>query len=239
MAADDPRSNTRLGPQLGPRLGTPRPNELSGQVRPNTLAMPGRPGGTTTPPFPGAVPAAVPATGGRAEAPARARSGTGGRSLSVLVFLAVVAFNVFRLFGFSFDDGSDAPTTAPRASISEPSAAAVRPGPVEFGTGLSPDCELTGRGTSFPVGSRVWWVATLALSQAADAKVVWYLTRGTDVLESDTGPSDTGDFRWSVLCAGEPFTLPGAGTYTMEIWDSDDSVRLSSGEFRIGPAPSP
>lgn len=237
-------------------MSTPRPNELSGQVDPNTLsAMGGRPptAGSGTP---------IPTTSNRGPAsnvtPAPGQPPTATHeaarpvrrpfSLWTVVVLAFIGINVARGF---LPGGA---TPSPRATVpavvgpvSTAGAAAAGPtidpnvtaGVVDFGTGVGSNCEVTGAGTSFAAGTKVWWYAHLGTDLPGSAQVVVKVEHDSAVLDRETGPGDPSDQNWNGLCAGDPLTYFGAGLYRLDVWDSSERILLSSGEYTLAPEASP
>jgi hypothetical protein len=162
-----------------------------------------------------------------------------------LIVVGFIAFNFLRGFISGVSPASETPTTAPaqtaHAILSTPLFTIdpnLNPGTVRFGEAQGTSCDVTYPGTSFSLGTRVWWSATLGIGLPGNAKVVWQLGRGGSILGSGTGPGDSPGGVWDVLCGNEPIVADASGTYVLKVLDSTQRVVLSVGQFTVAGAPS-
>ncbi|HKB28728.1 MAG TPA: hypothetical protein VKC59_06865 [Candidatus Limnocylindrales bacterium] len=164
--------------------------------------------------------------------------------------IGFIGFNFLRGFIAGIIPGSDGPTSAPAAeatAVARPATSPIVavPGPsptasagvVDFGTNFAPqgatDCEPTGRGTAFIVGTNVWWLAHLSVAQPQDAKVIWTVTLNGATVTGGRGPHAFPDAAWTDLCGG-PILSKGAGTYVVTVRDSTGQAVLSTGTYTLG-----
>ena len=232
----------RLGRGKGPqsrRVGAPNvlsgaavPNQLSNQAKaPAPVAMGTRPDVQVVPgasrPVPAGPPASSPVpvrTAPESDAP------PGGRrlpALPTLIFLGFVGLTAFRIVGEFLEGAAADPTPGPVAT-------ALVPGLVRFGTGLDDDCNVTGEAASFPESTEVWWAADMATRQKASVTVVVIVRLDGEEIEREIVPPDGSTASWQVLC-GEPVGDGNVGTYRVEVWNEDESVLQSAGQFTVAP----
>jgi hypothetical protein len=255
-----PNTLGTTGPRLAGRTPPPNvANELSGQA-PGTsgwaatspAATSPAPPTTSVPPRPAARPASIAAppssgwTSAQQTTPATpARTGSPRRTsrlstIWTLIVLGFIAFNFLRGFLASGLPGSDNPTTAPvpSAQVVQPPAdftidPKLTPGTVEFGEAAGTNCDVTNPGTSFALGTRVWWSATLGVELPSDTTVFWQVTRDGTKIGGDTVPGDSSGGSWNVLCGNEPISGATSGTYVLQVLDEAQRVVLSIGTYTV------
>jgi hypothetical protein len=155
--------------------------------------------------------------------------------------IGFIAFNFLRGFIGSINLGSDNPTTAPAltGAAAGPTPAFtidpnLTPGTVKFGEKAGTNCDVIDPGTSFAVGTPVWWSATLGVRLPPSASVFWRVTRDGARVASGTGPGDSPGGTWDVLCGNEPIAGDTAGAYIVTVLDGTKEVVLSVGQYTIG-----
>ncbi len=234
-------ARTRRAGEPNVLTGAATPNQLSGQgtrapdVRTGTSAgaeaapVAVRP--VTSPPAAVNPMPASPAPGRsipQSDAPA------GGRRLPAiptLIFLGFLGLTAFRLFG-EFLEGVAVDSTP------GPAATAVTPGQVRFGTGVDDDCSVTGEATDFTAPAEVWWSAEMATRQKASVTVVVITRRDGEEIEREVVPPDGSSATWEVLCSGGPVTDGDPGSYRLEVWNQEETVLQSAGEYTVAPGSS-
>jgi hypothetical protein len=223
----------------------PRPNTLSEEARPNVLSIgtpvaTGRPGGPAPTPATAARTPATTAPTGWTQTPTRRAAQSRGNPLrGLFLFLVFVFVAIARFANLGSDFGSgpfgDQPTTAPAAE--EPTNVPNN-GFIDFGTSLGNDCALSHLNAVFPVGTRVYWWAHLALTQRPDQTVAWFLTFDDVEIDKGTGPSDHPTGTWDGICGDQPLIDQGSGTYRLELWEADKTVLLAAGTYELEPVSS-
>lgn len=247
--ADDDRQQGLRGRLTGGRSAGKRPvgapNVLSGASVPNQLSNQAKqpaPVAIGTRPASEAMPApARPGPAGPASAPSTAPGRTmpqsdapaGGRrlpALPTLIFLGFVGLTAFRLVGEFLEGAAADPTAAPAATT-------LAPGLVRFGTSLDDDCNPIGEASTFAEFTEVWWVADMATRQKASVTVIVIVRLDGEELEREVVPPDGSTTSWEVLC-GQPVGDGNPGVYRVEVWNEDESVLQSVGEFTVAPGSS-
>jgi hypothetical protein len=208
----------------------PQPNVLSDASPPNRLSTETAPnaggsGGTQASVTPAIGPqvnsrGSVVTSGAGTE---RARVRLPG--LSTLIFLGFVGLTAFRILGEWVEQNAvpaPAATTAP-----------APPGPVTFGTSATDDCDVTGEATEFAEGADVWWSATMATPQSADAAVVVITLRNGATIAREDVPADVSAGEWDILCSSGPIEQDAPGRYRVEVWNEARTVLLAAGDYVI------
>lgn len=252
------QSRRRLRASPAPRR-VGEPNVLSNQATPNRLSTMGTPGRSVAPTGPAPEPASSQArsrprvaAGGRTPEPTDASSPR-RRSLPSLGTILTVGFVLFWVARFLGNAGVSLPgsttaplaTTQPRPTLGARPTIDSSPGNVVFGESITEDgCDLINSDTRFQTGRDIWWQAEMTRVIGADESVVYVAKRDDVEIDRETVPPDPEVGEWQILCAGRavPGSLPGS--YRVEIWDADQSVLLSAGEYtkfdpRATPSPKP
>ena len=247
MSDDDRQQGLRgrLGRGKGPqsrRVGAPNvlsgaavPNQLSDQAkRPAAVTMGTRPEVQTVLAPNRPVPAgSAPATPVPGRTLPESDAPPGGRrlpALPTLIFLGFVGLTAFRIVGEFLEGAAAEPTVAPGAT-------APAPGPVRFGTGLDDDCNVIGEAATFAEFTEVWWSAEMSTRMKASVTVVVVIRLDGEEIEREVIPPDGSTTSWQVLC-GEPVGDGNVGGYRVEVWNQDETVLHSAGEFTVAPGSS-
>jgi hypothetical protein len=163
------------------------------------------------------------------------------QAIWTLIVFGFIAFNFVRGFLASNTFGSDSPTTAPAAPTPRLLGPTPRfsidpnvlPGAVTFGEASGTNCDVTKIGTSFALGTRVWWSATLGVELPSDTDVSWQVTRNGAKIGGESVPGDSSGGTWNVLCGNEPITGETSGTYVLQVTDDTQRIVLSTGTYTV------
>lgn len=196
-----------------------RPNELSVELVPNRLSiLEGARPATTAPRRRGTHPS-PPA------APTRSR-----RSLSSLIGAAIfVIIIVGQVIAAISNGGGDGPTAGTAAT----SPLVVAAGTVAFGTDLRAGCGLLGSGTSFAVGSEVWWAARFEKPLGPADTVHWQVVRDEIVVSDESGPTDPPRGPWDGLCGTDPLRYEEPGAYALSVSSERSGQQIAYGTFEL------